>query len=130
MHVAEVRNGKFYRPASIGVAPSLHGTKDALNDSSGVQYLPSDVRDAIWNFLRKRAEFLMGAPGLDMKTYQDFPAASQIGEGDDPKQMCVNTFADQYSWPPRWRAIERTPTRGDAQSEAYVQLNRWRTGRN
>lgn len=127
MHVAEQPNGHFYRPASIGLASYIRGIpKYRDGDVSAERTIPDSVREAIWNFLRHRASFLMAAPGLDMNTYRDHPTESELSDDEHPEEVAVNTHSNEYGWPPRWGSIERRfGGQGDVQAQAFSLLNQW-----
>lgn len=122
MHVAEQPDGHFYRPAIAGPGRNSR----ALAAMTEVQKsIPDDVRTAIWIFLERRASFLMGAPGLDMKTYIEHPPKDRLSANEDAA-TATNTFSDGYAWPPRWVTYERRLSHESLMGQVYTLMNGWR----
>lgn len=122
MHAAEQPNGHFYRPIIAGPGRSsrvLHTMTDVQKS------IPEYVRDAIWMFLERRASFLMGAPGLDMKTYIEHPPKDRLSHGEDAA-TATNTYSDDHAWPPRWHAYERRFDHDSLMGQVYTLMNSWR----
>lgn len=120
MHVAEHPSSPYYRPKILERADSIRGPDTAEN----ADYLPQKVRESIWRFLCLRAELLMSAPGLDRKTYQDFPPADRLSDDEDPEVVAKNTYSNGYVWPHRWISFKRSLH--DEKQQAYSLLNAWR----
>lgn len=124
MHAAEQPNGHFYRPVIAG--PGRSAASQTLFAMSEVQKsIPEYVRDAIWMFLERRASFLMGAPGLDMKTYIEHPPKDRLSNGEDAV-TATNTYSDSHAWPPRWHAYERRFDHDSLMGQIYALMNSWR----
>lgn len=122
MHAAEQPNGKFYRPVIAGPGRS---SRSLLAMSEVQASIPDDVRTAIWVFLERRASFLMGAPGLDMKTYAEHPPKDRLSHGEDAA-TATNTYSDGYAWPPRWGLYERRFSHESVMGQVYALMNNWR----
>lgn len=120
MHVAEQSNGSFYRPLSVGTSKCWPKSKSKVPAS-----IPDDVCDAIWDFLKIRASFLMSAPGLDMKTYAEHPAKDRLSDHENPEIVSVNTFSDAHTWPPRWGQYERRFSEDSVMGQVYSLMQKW-----
>lgn len=124
MHAAEQPNGHFYRPIIAGPGRSA-ASRTLLAMSETQKSIPEYVRDAIWMFLERRASFLMGAPGLDMKTYIEHPPKDRLSHGEDAA-TATNTYSDGHAWPPRWHVYERRFANDSVMGQVYTLMNSWR----
>ena len=106
MHVAE--SARFYRPRSL------------VSVSRFDRSLPASVREAVQSFLERRAELLLGAPGLDRKTYCDRPPEDRLDKDEQRDEVLVAHFADDY-WPHRWCAVGKVPNNDPHTVEGLVQ---------
>lgn len=124
MHAAEQTNGHFYRPVIAGPGRS-YASKSLMTMTDVQKSIPEYVRDAIWMFLECRASFLMGATGLDMKTYIEHPPKDRLSHGEDAA-TATNTYSDGHAWPPRWHAHERRCGHDSLMGQVYTLMNSWR----
>lgn len=110
MHIAD--SERFYRPRSADPKAAVGAA------------LPAAVREAIDLFLQRRAVLLISSPEVDRKTYCDHPALDRLDRDEQPEEVCVSHFADNF-WPHRWGSMgyQRSLDPKTPEGQVYQRLN-------